>query len=92
MTAEQVPADDRTAPERCGVEQITVPKRRVMPSTDLLRQWANSPDNGQCWGLGEIADELDDVRASLARETNARKELAETNKLLSAEIMRLTKV
>lgn len=53
------------------VEHVPAEKR-LMPSAELLRQWADSPHNGQCWGLGEIADELDELRRSLRREENAR--------------------
>ena len=69
-------------------EQVPAEKR-FMPSTDTLREWAASPHNGQCWGLGEIADELDELRRSLRREENARKVLADENKRLTALVGQL---
>jgi hypothetical protein len=35
---------------------------RDVPSPEILRQWALLEDNSTCWGLADLADELEELR------------------------------
>lgn len=53
-----------------------------IPSTELLRIWGRDPENEQCWGLCDLADEIDHLRAELAEACRVRDEwCAEFTKL-----------
>ena len=54
----------------------------LRPSNALLRYWSTSPENPTCWGLSEVADDLDRLTAEVAELRRALAEICDGTKVM----------